>query len=239
MFMEFPDIIILAGGLGTRLKDEIPDLPKPMAPVNGRPFLEYLLNYIDSFGFRKVILSTGYLGNVIMDHFRERYKGLQLEYSVEDKPLGTGGAIKLAVEKVKTHYFIVMNGDTFFNINLQRFFQINIENLAKMSIALREVDNASRYGQIDMNNQGIITGFHEKSDNDKPGLINGGTYILNTKYFRKFDLPAVFSFEKDWLQKYAFTEEFRGQIFNDYFLDIGIPEDYKKAQDELKAFENR
>lgn len=238
MFMDFPDIIILAGGLGTRLQGEIHDVPKPMAPVNGRPFLEYLLDYIDSYSFKRVILSTGYLGNIIKDHFRDRYNGLEIEYSIEDKPLGTGGAIKMAVERVKTHYFIVMNGDTFFNINLQRFFQVNIENLAKMSIALRQVDNASRYGQIEMNNQGIITGYHEKSDDAHPGLINGGTYILNSKYFRKFNLPEIFSFEKDWLQVYVGKGEFRGQVFNDYFLDIGIPEDYKRAQHELKAFDN-
>jgi D-glycero-alpha-D-manno-heptose 1-phosphate guanylyltransferase len=237
--MEYPDIIILAGGLGTRLKSEIPDLPKPMAPVNGRPFLEFLLNFIHSYGFRRVILSTGYLGNKIEEHFRNRYQEIEIEYSSEDKPLGTGGAIKRASGLVKTHYFIVMNGDTFFNINLQRFFQVNVENLAKMSIALREVPDASRYGQIMMNDYGIITEYNEKSHDAHPGLINGGTYIINTKYFKQFELPEVFSFERDWIQKHVGKEDIRGQFFNDYFLDIGIPEDYKRAQYELKAFENR
>ncbi len=239
MFMDFPDIIILAGGLGTRLKDEIPDLPKPMAPVNGKPFLEFLLNYIASYNFKRVILSIGYKGNKIEEYFGNEYRGLEIQYSFEDKPLGTGGAIKLALEKVNTHYFIVMNGDTFFYIDLQKFFQVSVENLAKMSIALREVDNASRYGQIKMNTSGIITSYNEKSTEAQPGLINGGTYIINTKYFKAFNLPEIFSFEKDWLQKNVETEAIRGQIFNDYFLDIGIPDDYKRAQNELKVFENR
>lgn len=236
MFMQLPDIIILAGGLGTRLRSEVSDLPKTMASVNGKPFLEYLLLYINNMGFQKVILSTGYMSEVIENHFGNNFKSVNIDYSVEKEPLGTGGAISLALDHVETPYFIVMNGDTFFPINLQRFFQTHVEYLADTTIALREVPDASRYGQVEINDQQIITAFQEKSNNKNVGLINGGTYIIRTKYFKKFELPQKYSFEKDWLQKYVSSENIRGQVFNDYFLDIGIPEDYRRAQSELKPF---
>lgn len=231
--MHYPDIIILAGGLGTRLREAVSDLPKVMAPISNKPFLEYLLNYIDSHGFQHVILSTGYMSQTIEQYFRQEYRSIRLSYSVETEPLGTGGAIKLAVSKVETPHFIVMNGDTFFKINLQKFFQKHIENLPDASIALRYVENASRYGQVEINNQSLITRFREKSTDQQPGLINGGVYIINTKMFRKLSLPDKFSFETDWLQKCYATNEIMGQVYSDYFLDIGIPEDYLKAQKEI------
>lgn len=236
MFMHFPDIIVLAGGFGTRLREAVSDLPKVMAPVNKKPFLEYLLNYIEGFGFQHVILSTGYMSESIEQYFKKEYRSISLTYSVENQPLGTGGAIRLALEKVKTPHFIVMNGDTFFKINLQKFFQKHIENLPTASIALRQVENASRYGQVEINNNGLITRFKEKSINEQPGLINGGIYISNTKLFRKQVLPEKFSFETDWLQKNYQTLPIMGQVFDDYFLDIGIPEDYYKAQTEFNDF---
>ncbi len=236
MFMLFPDIIILAGGLGTRLKEQVSDRPKAMASVNVKPFLEYLLNYISKAGFQKVILSTGYLGKSIDDYFKDRYRSIDIEYAVEKEPLGTGGAIRLAAKKVTTPYFIVMNGDTMFRIDLQRFFEEHVEKLAEITIALRKAEDTSRYGQVEMNNAGIITSFHEKSSQSEPGLINGGIYILKTKYFKKFQHPEKFSFEKDWMHKNVQSGDFLGQIYNDYFLDIGIPEDYKRAQTEFNAF---
>ena len=148
MFIAYPDIIILAGGLGTRLNQTVPDTPKPMAPVNGKPFLQYLLNHINEAGFRRVILSTGYLSEKIESYFNIRYKDLELLYSVEDEPLGTGGAVQLAFAQVQTPHFMVMNGDTFFRINLDLLFQKHIEQLADVTMALRQVEDASRYGSV-------------------------------------------------------------------------------------------
>lgn len=236
MFMVYPDIIILAGGLGTRLRGEINNLPKAMAPVNGRPFLEYLLNYLNHAGFKRVILSTGFLSSVIENHFRSRYKSLDIFYAIEKEPLGTGGGIKLAVKKVQSPYFIVLNGDTFFPIDIQGFFQKHVEQLADLSIALKEVDDASRYGEVVCNEHGMIKGFQEKSAEAHPGLINGGIYIVKTKYFKNLHFPEKFSFEKDFLQPVVSTSDFYGQVFEDYFLDIGVPDDYKRAQIELNAF---
>lgn len=239
MFIQLPDIVILAGGLGTRLKGEVDNLPKVMAPVNGKPFLEYLLDYIAKAGFQRVILSTGYLNHVIQDYFRDKYKSIDIVYSIEEKPLGTGGAIKRAFEHVHTPFFMVMNGDTFFRINLQKFFERHIEFLADMSIALRHVENASRYGQVECRDDSTISRFKEKSEEIKPGLVNGGIYIIKSKFFKKQVLPEKFSLEDDFLQHKVEQEEFIGQVFTDYFLDIGIPQDYKRAQSEFNAFDDR
>jgi D-glycero-alpha-D-manno-heptose 1-phosphate guanylyltransferase len=236
MFMLYPDIIILAGGLGTRLKEEVADKPKAMAPINGKPFLEFLLNYIHKTGFQRVIISTGYLSKSIENYFKDKYRSIEIEYAVEKEPLGTGGAIKLASRKVTTPYFIVLNGDTLFRINLQDFFQEHVEKLANMTIALRKVDDASRFGQVEIDGRGVIRAFKEKSNDSKSGLINGGVYIIKTKYFKKQQLPEKFSFEKDWLQKYVDSGEFFGRVFDDYFIDIGVPEDYKRAQKEFNEF---
>lgn len=236
--MSFPDIVILAGGLGTRLKTELGSLPKAMAPINGKPFLEYLLDYINIAGFQRVILSTGYQSESIESFFKEQYRSIEIEYSKEAEPLGTGGAIKLAAKKVTTPYFIVMNGDTMFRIDLQKFFQEHVEQLAEVTLALRKVQDASRFGIIECTDSGIIKSFREKSETHEEGLINGGIYILKTKFFKKQNLPKQFSFEKDWLQKNYQTGVIRGQLFNDYFLDIGIPEDYKRAHSEFHAFKD-
>lgn len=236
MFIKYPDIIILAGGLGTRLRNEVKDVPKAMAPINGKPFLEYQLNYIEKSGFHRVIISTGFLSDSITSYFGSKYKNLELSYSVENEPLGTGGAIKFAFTKVESPNFIVMNGDTYFPIDLQKFFDKHIENLSDVSIALRHVNDATRFGQIDCNIDGSIINFNEKSKNPQPGLINGGTYIISSRFFKNQDLPEKFSFEKDFLQSKLSSGNFFGLEFSDYFLDIGIPEDYKRAQIDFHAF---
>lgn len=237
--MLYPDIIILAGGLGTRLRGVVSDLPKAMAPVNGKPFLEYILDYISKAGFQRVILSTGYMSKSIEDYFHDRYRSLEILYSVEEEPLGTGGAIKLASTKVTTPYFIVMNGDTFFRIDMQQFFTKHVEQLANMSIALRRVEDASRYGLVECDDNFNIVSFHEKSTEKNSGLINGGIYIIKTKYFKKFPFPDKFSLECDWMQKLVGNSEIKGQVFDNYFLDIGIPEDYERSQTEFNAFDDR
>lgn len=239
MFIKLPDVIILAGGLGTRLRDEVKDAPKSMAPINGKPFLEYQLKQIHAAGLKKVILSTGYLGEQVQAYFGHRFMDMDILYSHEKEPLGTGGAVKLAFSQVKTPYALIFNGDTMFRINLDLFFQRTIEKLANVTIALRSVENASRYGSVECDAEGRILSFNEKSNTMKPGLINGGIYLISSRYFRKFELPEVFSLEKDFFGHQVNEGYFSGQIFDNYFLDIGIPEDYQKAQDEIRRFENR
>jgi len=228
------EAIILAGGLGTRLKDVVPDAPKSMAPINGRPFLEYQLDLLDRWGLKKVILSVGYQKEIIQNHFGEQYKSLQLVYSVENEPLGTGGAILNALQFVEGYAVFILNGDTYFDVNFQRLDDFRKIKEADFCLSMRFEIDPARFGMLEFDNNNRITQFYEKSDGMEEGYINGGVYVVRKEYLRKFGLPEKFSFEKDFLQKYYQTEEFYGMRCFSYFRDIGIPEDYQKAIDEFK-----
>lgn len=236
MFISLPDIIILAGGSGSRLREAVPDLPKPMAPINNKPFLKYQLDFINSLGFKRVIFSTGYMGHVIESFFGNNYKDLDLAYAAEPHPMGTGGAIKFAFTQVKSPHFMVLNGDTMFSIDLDNFFQKHVEELAPVSVALRKVSDASRYGTVKLNKEGVITDFSEKQAQSGESLINGGIYLFASRFFKKLELPEVFSAEKDLFPELVRNEQLYGQAFDAYFIDIGIPEDYNRAQHEFLRF---
>ncbi len=228
------EAIVLAGGKGERLKEAVGDLPKPMAPVNDRPFLEYQLDYLDKWGIRQVVLSVGYKSDKIIAHFGESYKSMEVVYSVEDEPLGTGGAIKKAFGYIKGHAAFILNGDTYFDVNLQRVNDFRWIKETDTVIVLRYEDNVNRFGEVEFDNNNKIIRFAEKSGNDKEGYINGGVYLITKSYFNSFDLPERFSIETDFFRKYCNEEEFYGIRCFSYFRDIGVPEDYEKAQDEFK-----
>ncbi|MFO7615149.1 MAG: nucleotidyltransferase family protein [Bacteroidales bacterium] len=228
------EAIILAGGFGTRLKHLIDNVPKPMAPVNGRPFLEYQLDYLDRWEMKKVILSVGFKKDIIRDYFGNAYKSLQLMYAEEEEPLGTGGAILNALPLVDGYAAFVFNGDTYFDVNLQRMDDFRKIKEADVCIALRYEIEPDRFGIVEFDNNNRITNFFEKHSGLEEGYINGGVYLIRKDYLLRFGLPAKYSFEKDFLQKYYPSEEFYGLRCFSYFRDIGIPEDYYKAQDEFK-----
>jgi D-glycero-alpha-D-manno-heptose 1-phosphate guanylyltransferase len=228
------EAIILAGGMGTRLKDVIADGPKSMAPINGRPFLEYLLDYLDRWGLQRVILSVGYHKENIQDHFGEQYKSMQIVYAIEDEPLGTGGAILNALPRVEGFSTFIFNGDTYFDVNLQRLDDFRRIKEADICLAMRFEIDPARFGLLEFDNNNRITRFYEKPDGIEEGYINGGIYIVRKDYLLRFGLPEKFSFEKDFLQKYYQTEEIYGMRCFSYFRDIGVPEDYQKAVDEFK-----
>ena len=228
------EAIILAGGLGTRLKEAVPDTPKSMALINGRPFLEYQLDYLDRWGLRRVILSVGYGKEKIMDHFGGQYKSLQIAYSVEEEPLGTGGAIISALQHVEGFSVFIFNGDTYFDVNLQRLDDFRRIKEADICLAMRFEIDPARFGMLEFDNNNRIIRFYEKPDGIEEGYINGGVYIVRKDFLLRFGLPEKFSFEKDFLQKYYQTEEIYGMRCFSYFRDIGIPEDYQKAIDEFK-----
>jgi D-glycero-alpha-D-manno-heptose 1-phosphate guanylyltransferase len=235
--MSVKTAIILAGGFGTRLKDVISDLPKPMAPVNGKPFLEYLLLHLHKYGIKHIILSTGHLAKKIAEHFGNEFRGMKISYSHEEHPLGTGGAIRLALSSCEDDEVLVMNGDSFFEIDMQRFIDLHHQSKADVSLALREVENASRYGRISIDKENRITDFKEKSDQPLRGLINAGVYLIRKKSFLDNAPPAAsFSIEKDFFEKKCRQLMIKGFKFKSYFIDIGIPEDYSKAQNEFKRF---
>lgn len=236
--MFVPEAVILAGGFGTRLKSEVPDLPKAMAPINGRPFLEYLLDFLEHYVIEHVVLAVGYKHEAIRNHFGNEYKSIKIEYSVEDEPLGTGGAIKKAFDLIEGNKAFVFNGDTMFRISLVKHYDFHIQRHTDFSMVLREVDQVDRYGAVERDENKRITGFLEKGEKSGKGLINGGVYLINKRFFSKHDFPHKFSLEKDCFEKMVSTTPFYGVICKQYFLDIGIPEDYQKAQDDFKRFEH-
>lgn len=227
------EAIILAGGLGTRLQKVVGDLPKPMADINGKPFLAYLLNFLIEQGIEKAILSVGYKHEVIKSYFKDRYKSLKIEYSIETEPLGTGGGIKKAVGLSGSETVFVLNGDTFFNISLKKLLQFHHANRSDITIALKPMRQFDRYGSVNINEENRITGFEEKQYKDF-GAINAGVYVLNKSLFDEMQLPEKFSFETDVLKRHHASHRFYGMEFDGYFIDIGLPEDYQKARDELR-----
>jgi D-glycero-alpha-D-manno-heptose 1-phosphate guanylyltransferase len=228
------EAIILAGGLGTRLRDIAADGPKSMVDINGRPFLEYQLDYLDRWGIRRVILSVGYHKERIISHFGNQYKSIQIEYAIEEIPLGTGGAILNALQFVEGYATFIFNGDTYFDVNLQRLDDFRKIKEADMVLAMRFEIEPARFGILEFDNNNKITHFFEKSDGIEEGYINGGVYVVRKDYLRRFGLPEKFSFETDFLQKYYQTEDFYGMRCFSYFRDIGVPEDFQKAIDEFK-----
>ncbi|EAL6914040.1 D-glycero-D-manno-heptose 1-phosphate guanosyltransferase [Campylobacter coli] len=212
--------IVLAGGLGTRLRSVVQDLPKPMAPINGKPFLAFVLEYLKKQGITEIILSVSYKYELIQEYFKDEFHGMKIHYNIEKELLGTGGAIKDALKLVKNEVYVV-NGDTFFDIDLKKL----VLNGSKICIALKQMQNFDRYGTVNVDDQGIVTSFEEKVFK-KQGLINGGIYLLKKDIFDNFDLEKKFSFEK-FLQENFELLKIQTQIFNDYFIDIGVPQDYK------------
>jgi D-glycero-alpha-D-manno-heptose 1-phosphate guanylyltransferase len=230
------EAIILAGGFGTRLQPVVTDIPKSMAPVNGRPFLEFLLDYLIASGICDVVLSVGHLRDVIMNHFGVSYKSLRISYAVEEEPLGTGGGIRLALWKIAGQQAVVLNGDSFFRVDLRNMITQHQEKKAHATIALRRLTDTGRYGRVMMNRSRKITEFTEKGGIPGKGYINGGVYILEKAFLMEPDFRGAFSIEKDCFQvRYPELRMF-GFPSSGYFIDIGIPSDYKKAQDEFQQF---
>lgn len=227
------EAVILAGGFGTRLSHVVSDVPKPMAPVYGKPFLTYLIDRLIDAGIRRVILATGYKHECIESYFGTSYRGIEIVYSQETTPLFTGGAICQAAQKIQTDDFVVLNGDTLFDIDLQKLYDFHVQNHANLSIALRQVADTSRYGSVTCTNDNIIA-FREKAESVGAGDINGGIYAINRTWLLSQNLLAKFSFEKELMQPLAGDPSFYGLRFNTYFIDIGVPEDYYRAQEEFK-----
>ncbi|EMS9500795.1 nucleotidyltransferase family protein, partial [Campylobacter coli] len=188
--------IVLAGGLGTRLRSVVQDLPKPMAPINGKPFLAFVLEYLKKQGITEIILSVSYKYELIQEYFKDEFEGMKIRYNVEKELLGTGGAIKDALKLVKNEVYVV-NGDTFFDIDLKKL----VLNGSKICIALKQMQNFDRYGTVNVDEQGIVTSFEEKVFK-KQGLINGGIYLLKKDIFDEFSLEKKFSFEEFLQENY-------------------------------------
>lgn len=224
------EAIVLAGGFGTRLRQLVADVPKPMAPIAGRPFLEILLGSLARKGFRRVTLSLGFMAEKISDHFGANHAGIDLVYVVEEQPLGTGGGVRLAMEQVTADHVFVFNGDTFLDLESERVEQ-QWQTRRRPLIVGREVPDTARYGRL-LAQEGRAMGFTEKGVAG-PGLINAGCYVLQRQQLASFPAGRPFSLEADFLGPAVARGEFDVFVTSGQFIDIGVPEDYLRAQTEL------
>ena len=228
------EAIVLAGGQGTRLREAVPDLPKSMAEINGRPFLEYLLDRLIEQGIIRVVLSVGYLRDAIISHFGERYKDLEIDYVIEEEPMGTGGGIRLAMWKIKGMHTFALNGDSLFDVNLAAMNEVHQKHQADITLALRRLNDTGRFGRVAINKDQRIIAFEEKSPDAGSCYVNGGIYLINKLFLMEPEFRGKFSIEKECFEPLVDSARFFGFPSKGYFIDIGIPEDYQKAKQDLQ-----
>jgi len=230
------DAVVLAGGFGTRLASVVSDVPKPMAPIAGRPFLERLLDRLIAQGITRVVLAVGHKREIIQNHFGSRYQDLDVQYSVEATPLGTGGALRQAFAEAGLQRALALNGDTYCTADLQAFSAAHLQAGRAASLTLVPMADAGRYGAVELDAAGRIAAFREKDPVPTAGLINAGIYALERRVFELAPAAAQFSFERAVLQAHAATAGFAGHIAPDaLFIDIGVPADYHRAQTLLAS----
>ena len=223
------EAIVLAGGFGTRLAHVVSDVPKPMAPVAGKPFLEYILQDLVKNGVSHIIIAVHYKKEVILKHFGTEFCGVPIDYSVEDIPLKTGGAIKKALSLCREERVFVINGDTFYQVPLKEMQAFAVQFGGPVVIAVKKMTDFSRYGKVDVDKNGLVVCFHEK-EFCAQGYINGGIYNISRMALDAY--PESFSIEETCFPEMLKNREIAAFPCNGYFIDIGIPEDYKRIQRE-------
>lgn len=233
------DAIILAGGLGTRLSSVVHDIPKCMAPVAGRPFLYYLLRYLSNYPISKVILSVGHLREHILAWVDSCHKEFPftIGFAIEETPLGTGGAIQLAMKQVESSEAIIINGDTFFDVDLNLLLHQHRASCTSLSIALKPMSDFDRFGNVILGEDSRVLKFQEKQYCES-GLINGGIYIINREHPFFIGLPEKFSFERNVLESPNNLGLISGFSHERYFMDMGVPDDYARINDDFKTYFN-
>ena len=222
-------VLILAGGLGTRLRSVVADRPKVLAEVAGRPFITHLLDQLAQAGFQAATLLTGYKEEMVKEALGLAYKGMQLGYSVEETPLGTGGAIRAAARVIACEQLLVLNGDTFFDVEY-----LNLAQQAPAGadlMACRRVEDVGRYGAVQLDASGRVIAMAEKGA-EGPGLINGGIYVLHREAIAAWP-EAVFSIETDYFPERLAAERLYGTACGGSFIDIGVPDELKRAAEVL------
>jgi D-glycero-alpha-D-manno-heptose 1-phosphate guanylyltransferase len=229
--------IILAGGFGTRLRSAVSDQPKVLAKVGGRAFLTYLLDHLASFDIRNVVLATGHMGDQIRTTFGNHYGLIRLFYSHELSPLGTAGALRIALPLLKSNPVLVMNGDSFCPVNLQAFLDWHHARNAKATFLLTEVPDPSRYGQVDLSADQRISKFVEKGTNGNPGWISAGIYLIQRRLLSTIPEEHPVSLEKDMFPNWM-KQGIYGYRVHEKFIDIGTPESYSAAQEFFLAGAN-
>ncbi len=223
------EAVVLAGGFGTRLRSVVSDVPKPMARIAGRPFLELLLAHLARNGFQRVVLSVGYLADAIREHFAGAWRGLDIDYAVESEPLGTGGAIRAALDRCEGDHVHVFNGDTYLALDCTGTDALWARTRTPIIVG-RRVDDTARYGRLEVDDAGRILRFLEKDASGGPGLINAGGYVLPRAIVEDFPSAQRFSFEVDYLREAVARRVFLVHPTDAEFIDIGTPDDYARAQ---------
>lgn len=226
--MGSEEAIVLAGGFGTRLRSVVSDVPKPLAPVAGRPFLAWVLDQLAEGGMRRVILAVGYRSGQIREAIGDRWAGMSVVYSNEDRPLGTGGAVRNAAGHLSGQGVHVINGDTFLRYRPAELEHFTRSSSSTMGIALAHVDDVARYGAVSMVGD-KVAGFREKGEHG-PGWINAGCYYFSAAALAGLPDDDAFSLESTVLSCLAPRGEIAGFTATAGFIDIGIPEDYQRAQ---------
>ncbi|WP_010681361.1 nucleotidyltransferase family protein [Acetivibrio cellulolyticus] len=231
------DFLILAGGLGTRLRSVVDDRPKVMADINGRPFIEYQLCKIRKYTNDKIVLCIGYMGEMVEQYINKRDLG-SIVFSYEKELLGTAGAIKNAEGKIDTREFLLLNGDTYLDVDYERLIEFHRSKNALATIVLRKNGDTGRYGNVIIDEKDRIMCFSEKSSNNSSTLINAGVYVLSKDVLEMIPPNQKCSLENDIFPALVeMNSKVYGFLCDKYFIDIGIPEDYKKFISDAKDIE--
>ncbi len=226
------DVIILVGGLGTRLRSVAPDVPKAMVNIVGRPFLEILLQNLAKQNIKRVILSVGYMSENIMNHFGDRFANMEIIYAIEKTPLGTGGAVYNSLPFCFSDHVLILNGDTFLDLNIDDL-ELYWQQMHVPTIVACMVADTSRYGRLSIDDNNRVIKFSEKGLSGS-GIINAGACILPINIFNEYPIHSKsFSLETDFLSKIISSKRVDAFVVDGYFIDIGIPEDYERAKLEL------
>ncbi len=229
------ETIVLAGGLGTRLRGVIGEIPKCMAPVGGQPFLHWLFRYLEQQGCARAVLSLGYRHEVVLDWLEGKAFPFAVDCVIEQEPLGTGGGMALALGACTAGNVAVVNGDTLFNASFQSLLQTHENTGAETTLALKPMRDFDRYGTVQTDAQHSVIAFEEKGPRAE-GLINGGIYVVKREQFLLRNLPPRFSLEKEYLEPAVLGKGIlSAHVDNGYFIDIGVPQDYERAQTEVPA----
>lgn len=224
------DTIILAGGVGSRLRSVVSDRPKCLAEINGRPFLSYLLDQLGAAEVRDVILSTGYRADQVEAAFGNQHGPITLRYSREETPLGTGGGVRRALSLCCHDHVLVINGDSFLDLDWRDFFGWFDPARMQVGMALAWLEDCRRFGQVVIGDAGEVTEFREKNENAPPGWINAGIYLINKSLLAGFPAPEAFSLERDFFPA-QLGRGFYAKGYRCRFIDIGTPETYRAAEE--------
>lgn len=226
------DAVILCGGLGTRLQSAVRDVPKVMAEMNGEPFLDYIIRHLKSQGIQRLVLCTGYKAQTVERYYRDKDFGLTIDFSREEKPLGTGGALKHAAEIITSNPFLVLNGDSYVEADLKAFLAFHLKKKATASILVAEQKNTEDFGSVMLDQNGRISCFEEKIQGSSNPKVNAGVYCFDQKIFTIMPAQEKFSLETDLFPALV-KQPFFGHVINQEFLDIGTPQRYASVQKKL------